>query len=182
MFDAAKELGIDVTGEEEIEPVYIKGIGYGTFMTEALKDLQEDMKSSAWGVPIELLKIVKVEGYRRLSQPYSGFPFVVKEEGHSFLGMTFQIEEHFMKQLDRVEHVPRLYTREVVSLDGTDYFIYIPSKATYEDHVKVIHVANPPDYWHERVRMAMNDFAKQKFSELTEEIEGADLVRKRFTY
>lgn len=170
--DLSKLIKVDTKKEEDSKLLFI---GYGTFMTHSLRAVKEDSDmSETWGIPIKIIGTIVVEGYRRVCQPHSPYPYVVKEDGHSFMGLAFEIEKKHVKRMDGVEGVPYLYTRETVRIKTgkasmrkeNDYFIYIPSKNTYEGQVKAMHRADMKDFWHERVLENMNKVAKRKYKEL----------------
>ena len=145
----------------------IKFIGYGTFMTDSLSNMKKSShQSTLWGMPITILDIVEVKDYRRISQPYSPFPYAIKEKGHSFLGLAFEIEEKYLSSLDHIEGLPYLYERHSVEIGGESYFIYIPSATTYQNHVRNYHRADLIDFWHFRVVQSMNTTAKNKFPQV----------------
>lgn len=181
-----KEIGDDLYIHREglcELPEKVKFIGYGTFMTQALQRFEGAMEGSTYGIPITILGMVEVEGYRRLCYPNSPYPYVIKEEGKSFLGMTFETDRKNVRDLDRVEGVPRHYTRETVTLGDEDYFIYAASAETYRTYgVEAMHNYDLADFWHERVRMEATDKAMETFPELQEERDGASEVKARYPH
>lgn len=169
----------DVSEKQIIETISSersKFIGYGTFMTDVVSTLKKtSTKSETWGIPIDVLGVVEVEDMRRICQPYSPFPYVVKEKGHSFWGVVFEIDNDKIDQLDRVEGTPYLYERHSVEIKGESYFIYLPSANTYQNHVRNYHRADLSDFWHYRVIASMNSVAKDKFRELlAHQVRGID--------
>ncbi len=164
-------------------PEKVKFIGYGTFMTQALQRFAGEMETYTYGIPITILGMVEVEGYRRLCYPNSGYPYVIKEDDKGFLGMAFETDRKNVRDLDRVEGTPRHYTRETVTLGDEDYFIYVASQETYKEYgVEKMHNYDFADFWHERVRMEATEKAMEAFPELQEERDGASEVKARFPH
>lgn len=70
-------------------------------------------------------KSATLKDYRRI-WPRDNFPVIVKEEGETVRGEIYSIDQGTLEQLDSVEGVPTLYTREQVEV--TDDFFGLPIK------------------------------------------------------
>jgi gamma-glutamylcyclotransferase (GGCT)/AIG2-like uncharacterized protein YtfP len=143
----------------------LKIIGYGTFMTQALSSFNGEMDRVIYGVSVTLTKAVKVQGYRRVSEKDSPFPYIIPSSNDEFWGLAFTTDEKGLEQLDYVEGVPSHYTREEVEIDDEKYFIYVASEGT-QRRIRLMIEEELPDLWYERVKEVMSLEAKEVFPEL----------------
>ncbi|MFX0125285.1 MAG: gamma-glutamylcyclotransferase family protein [Candidatus Hodarchaeota archaeon] len=82
-------------------------------------------------------------GYRKISPPSLGFPFIIKEETSEVMGeIYFGLKQHHWATLDKIEGEGSLYHRilvEVVLTSSYEHlisYVYFPSRILIENFAK----------------------------------------------
>jgi gamma-glutamylcyclotransferase (GGCT)/AIG2-like uncharacterized protein YtfP len=85
----------------------------------------------------------QLNGYRKISPPSLGFPFIIQEETSEVRGeIYFGLNQHHWTILDKIEGEGSLYHRilvEVVLLSNNEQllsYVYYPSQDLLENYVK----------------------------------------------
>ncbi|MFX0170730.1 MAG: gamma-glutamylcyclotransferase family protein [Candidatus Hodarchaeota archaeon] len=88
-------------------------------------------------------EIAQLNGYRKISPPSLGFPFIIQEETSEVRGeIYFGLKQHHWTTLDKIEGEGSLYHRilvEVVLISNNEHllsYVYYPSRVLLENYAK----------------------------------------------
>ena len=135
--------------------------GYGTFITNALGTLREDMTAIQWGIPVKVLGSFELSGWRRVVPDFLGYAVIIPDGEQSARLLVVETDERNLRRYDGVEGHPYLYDRMLVETPWGKAYVYIAGEDVSEQDLTQF-----KDTWQERIDQVQSPLARKLFPEL----------------
>ncbi|MFW9920423.1 MAG: gamma-glutamylcyclotransferase family protein [Candidatus Thorarchaeota archaeon] len=104
--------------------------GYGTFITDALETISDDMTAKQYYWDVKVKGFSEVKGWKRILLPRDTHPYIIKDSNSSVLMLVTETNKKNLKLIDDAEGYPYHYDRITVDTEFGEAFVYVP-----RDHV-----------------------------------------------
>ena len=153
--------------------------GYGTFISDGLRNLTPDMTTTVWGRPVKVVGATKIDGWRRVTPPNQRWAVVIPDdvkkwwqfwkpepEKHFFHTLVIEVPLGLFPSIDHIEGYPYYYDRIQVDTEFGKVWMYIPAKGSslqmaveraQRDNIEM------EDTWAEEIAWVENEFARAKY-------------------
>jgi hypothetical protein len=145
--------------------------GYGTFVTEAMETLKENMMASQYYWNIKILGFSHLKGWRRVLLPRDTHPYIIRDENSYVDILVAETDEGMLELCNDAEGYPYHYDRIEVMTDFGLAFIYVPAEEVLPGIIERFQASNNlDDEWKQWIKRSVlhNKIAIEKFPQLLE--------------